>query len=212
MIRLATATAGFAALLATTAIAQTPTAELAKPPATATHYIIESTGGKHGDSYVWNSADGTRMGRESMNLRGQVWETEMRGTAGPNGVPVSMTIRGVTPTGDAAETFGAKGRTASDVDAAVASFERVERLFPGNDAVPAAGFYAGEALRVPEQPTPDSNADLRRSSRHAFQRSRRRRAFPGFIRRLHRDNSTRRKASVTTTDSPAMMSSATAAV
>lgn len=41
-----------------------------------------------------------------------------------------------------------KGRTPSDVDAAVASFERVERLFPGNEAVPAAGFYAGEALRL----------------------------------------------------------------
>src|SRR4051812_33756041 len=33
----------------------------------------------------------------------------------------------------------AKGRGATDVDAAVASFERVERLFPGNEAVPAAG-------------------------------------------------------------------------
>jgi TolA-binding protein len=42
----------------------------------------------------------------------------------------------------------AKGRTPGDVDAAVASFERVERLFPGNDAVPAAGYYAGEALRL----------------------------------------------------------------
>jgi TolA-binding protein len=42
----------------------------------------------------------------------------------------------------------AKGRTPSDVDSAVASFERVERLFPGNDAVPAAGYYAGEALRL----------------------------------------------------------------
>jgi TolA-binding protein len=41
-----------------------------------------------------------------------------------------------------------RGRTPADVDAAVASFERVERLFPGNDAVPAAGFYAGEALRL----------------------------------------------------------------
>ena len=41
-----------------------------------------------------------------------------------------------------------KGRAPADVDAAVASFERVERLFPGNDAVPAAGFYAGEALRL----------------------------------------------------------------
>ena len=42
----------------------------------------------------------------------------------------------------------AKGRAPGDVDSAVASFERVERLFPGNDAVPAAGFYAGEALRL----------------------------------------------------------------
>jgi TolA-binding protein len=42
----------------------------------------------------------------------------------------------------------AKGRAAADVDAALASFERVPRLFPGNDAVPAAGFYAGETLRL----------------------------------------------------------------
>lgn len=41
-----------------------------------------------------------------------------------------------------------RGRSAAEVDAAVASFERVERLFPGNEAVPAAGFYAGEALRL----------------------------------------------------------------
>jgi outer membrane protein assembly factor BamD (BamD/ComL family) len=41
-----------------------------------------------------------------------------------------------------------RGRTAADVDAALASFERVERLFPGNEAVPAAGFYAGETLRL----------------------------------------------------------------
>jgi outer membrane protein assembly factor BamD (BamD/ComL family) len=42
----------------------------------------------------------------------------------------------------------AKGRTPSDVDAALASFERVERLFPGNEAVPAAGYFAGETLRL----------------------------------------------------------------
>lgn len=45
-----------------------------------------------------------------------------------------------------------KGRTPADVDAAVASFERVERLFPGDDAVPAAGYYAGEALRLARRP------------------------------------------------------------
>jgi TolA-binding protein len=42
----------------------------------------------------------------------------------------------------------AKGRTPADVDAALASFERVPRLFPGSAAVPAAGFYAGETLRL----------------------------------------------------------------
>ena len=42
----------------------------------------------------------------------------------------------------------AKGRAATNVDTALASFERVPRLFPGNDAVPAAGFYAGETLRL----------------------------------------------------------------
>lgn len=42
----------------------------------------------------------------------------------------------------------AKGRTPTEVDAALASFERVPRLFPGDESVPAAGFYAGETLRL----------------------------------------------------------------
>jgi TolA-binding protein len=43
--------------------------------------------------------------------------------------------------------FG-KGRAPTDVDAALASFERVPRLFPNDEAVPAAGFYAGDTLRI----------------------------------------------------------------
>jgi tetratricopeptide (TPR) repeat protein len=42
----------------------------------------------------------------------------------------------------------ARSRTRDAVNAAVASFERVPRLFPGSDAVPAAMYYAGEALRL----------------------------------------------------------------
>jgi TolA-binding protein len=42
----------------------------------------------------------------------------------------------------------AKSRAAADVDAALASFERVSRLFPGSAAVAAARFYAGDALRL----------------------------------------------------------------
>jgi len=41
-----------------------------------------------------------------------------------------------------------KGHTPADVDAALASFERVPRLFPGTEGVAAAGFYAGETLRT----------------------------------------------------------------
>ncbi len=43
--------------------------------------------------------------------------------------------------------FG-KARTPAALDAALASYERVPRLFPGNDAVAAAGYFAGEALRT----------------------------------------------------------------
>jgi TolA-binding protein len=42
----------------------------------------------------------------------------------------------------------ARGRTPADIDTALASYERVPRLFPGSDAVAAAGYYAGDALRL----------------------------------------------------------------
>jgi imidazolonepropionase-like amidohydrolase len=107
------------------ALAQVPEAELSKPPANARHFRIQSTGGKHGDSWSWLAADGTRMGRESMNLRGQVFELDSRGNAGADGLPSAITIRGVTPQGDAAETFTVSGGTAgwkSPIDAGTARY------------------------------------------------------------------------------------------
>ena len=95
------------------ALAQVPTSELAKPSTNARHFIIQSTGGRHGDSWTWVAADGARMGRESMNLRGQVFELDSRGTAGVDGMPSTMVIRGMTPSGDAAETFSIGAGTAS---------------------------------------------------------------------------------------------------
>ena len=41
-----------------------------------------------------------------------------------------------------------RGRAPADVEAALASFERVPRLFPGSEAVPAAIYQAGETLRL----------------------------------------------------------------
>jgi imidazolonepropionase-like amidohydrolase len=118
--------------LSSMASAQVPVAELAKPPATATHYIIQSTGSKHGDSWLWTGADGTRMARESWILRGQVFEFDSAGKPGKDGMPAQLQIRGFSPTGDAAESFNiAQGKATwkSQVDA-------------GNAAYSAPAFYS----------------------------------------------------------------------
>jgi imidazolonepropionase-like amidohydrolase len=65
------------------------------------------------------------MGRESMNLRGQVFELDSSGKAGADGMPSAVTIRGVTPSGDAAETFTISSGAAtwkSPVDAGTARY------------------------------------------------------------------------------------------
>ena len=74
---------GVAALaLAGTAQAATTVADLAKPPADAEQITIMSTAGRHGVSYRWTTPDGVRHARESMDLRGQVFETGQRHQAG----------------------------------------------------------------------------------------------------------------------------------
>jgi TolA-binding protein len=47
----------------------------------------------------------------------------------------------------------AKSRVTADVESAIASYDRVPRLFPGADAVPASMYYAGEALRLTHRDT-----------------------------------------------------------
>jgi imidazolonepropionase-like amidohydrolase len=126
---------GLAAAAAAAVLAQVPAAQLAKPPADARHFVIQSTGGRHGESWIWVTPDGTRMGRESMNLRGQVFELESSGTRGADGVPTTLTIRGVTPSGDAGETFtiaSGMARWKSPIDAGSARY-----------AVPA--FYVAQS-------------------------------------------------------------------
>jgi imidazolonepropionase-like amidohydrolase len=117
--------ATIAAVASSAVLAQVPASELAKPPANARHFVIQSTGGKHGDSWSWVTADGTRMGRESMNLRGQVFELDSSGKPGPDAMPSTIAIRGVTPTGDAGETFAISAgmaRWKSPIDAGSASY------------------------------------------------------------------------------------------
>jgi len=105
--------------------AQTPTAELASPPATAQHFTILSTAGKHGTSARWTNGDGTRMGRESLLLRGQAFELESTTHVGRDHMFEQVTIRGHTPNGDAGEVFVIEDGVASwksPVDAGSAAY------------------------------------------------------------------------------------------
>ncbi len=118
--------AGLIGAFSISVFAQVPVEQLAKPPATATHYLIQSTGGKHGDSWMWTTADGTHMARESMNLRGQIFEYDLASKPGADGMPASIIIRGFSPTGDAAETFtiaSGKASWKSPIDAGSASYK-----------------------------------------------------------------------------------------
>src|SRR5579871_819837 len=105
--------------------AQVPVAELVKPPADAQVFTILSTAGTHGKATIWTAPDGTRWSRESILLRGQVWEQDQSAKIGSDAMPSAFVVRGVTPQGDAAENFAVAGGTAtwkSPVDAGKSAY------------------------------------------------------------------------------------------
>ena len=144
-----------AALVALSSIsfAQTPADQLAKPPANATHYLIQSTGGKHGDAWLWTTADGTRMARENMILRGQVFDYDSSGKSGKDGMPASLTIRGSSPTGDAAESFSVANGTAnwkSPVDAGSAPYAKPAFYFTQGGPIDNQAWFVNQILANPQ--------------------------------------------------------------
>ena len=74
-------------------------------PASARHYTISSSAGKHGDIWAWTMPDGRLAYRMSMSLRGWVTEDDELVTDGPDGRPTAIAIRGYTDQGDATEDF-----------------------------------------------------------------------------------------------------------
>jgi imidazolonepropionase-like amidohydrolase len=142
------------AAVASAALAQVPASQLAKPPANARHFIIQSTGGRHGESWSWVAPDGTRMGRESMNLRGQVFELDSRGTTGADVMPATITIRGVTPQGDAAETFtiaGGAARWKSPVDAGSTSYSAPAFYVSQGGPIDMTAWFVEELIAQPDK-------------------------------------------------------------
>lgn len=85
-----------------------PKEQLLVPPAGARHYVIVSDSAKHGDIWQWTQPDGSIASRMSMSLRGWITETDGVLRKGADGFPEAVTIRGVSPNGNAAESFTMK--------------------------------------------------------------------------------------------------------
>ncbi|HEX8365081.1 MAG TPA: amidohydrolase family protein [Allosphingosinicella sp.] len=100
---LAAACLGLALL--SSASAQVPADQLMTAPPDARRFVIVSSAGEHGRAAVWRAPDGTLNARESLLLRGFVFEQDQSIRVGPNGMPTRIEVRGVDPSGNAAETF-----------------------------------------------------------------------------------------------------------
>lgn len=142
------------AAAASAALAQTPVSDLAKPPANAQHFVIQSIGGKHGDSWIWLAANGDRMGRESMNLRGQVFEVDSEAKAGVDGMPSMVAIHGVTPSGDAGETFTVNAGSAnwkSPIDSGTAKYVAPAFYSPQGGPIDLTAWFLDTLLARPDK-------------------------------------------------------------
>jgi hypothetical protein len=81
--------------------APVPREQLLVPPADAAHRVVVSDAGTHGDMWRWTLPDGRLAYRHSQSLRGWISETDQVVTLGPDGHPVGIVVRGITPNGDA---------------------------------------------------------------------------------------------------------------
>src|ERR1700733_4145347 len=109
------------------AVGQAKVSDWAVAPANAEHFTIMSTAGVHGHSDRWIAADGSLMGRESLQLRGQGSEVDSKTHLGADRMIDGLSIRGFTPQGDAAESFSiAKGTATwkSPVDGSSTAYTR----------------------------------------------------------------------------------------
>jgi len=99
---------------------------LATPPKNAATWEILSAGGKHGEEQVWTDKDGVRHARMKIVLRGLTYDVDHATSYNDAGIPTSIVIKGVTPSGDAGETFAVENGVAkwkSPADAGEAAWK-----------------------------------------------------------------------------------------
>lgn len=141
------------ALLATAsplAAAPVPKEQLLVPPASAEHFVIVSKAGKHGDEWRWTLPDGRLAFRQSILLRGLIFEQDQVVQYDERGLPVKITVRGVTPQGDAAETYvrsaDGKGAWVTQVDKGESPAGANALYLPAGGTILSSDLGAGALL------------------------------------------------------------------
>jgi imidazolonepropionase-like amidohydrolase len=82
-----------------------PKEDLLVPPADAARHVVVSDSAQHGQQWRWTLPDGRIAYRHSESLRGWITETDATLQLGSDGLPSEIHIRGVSPSGDAAESY-----------------------------------------------------------------------------------------------------------
>jgi len=138
-------------------LAQVPANQLMKPPEAAQKFVVVSTAGQHGTSALWKSSDGSVSSRESILLRGMVWEQDEAIHFGSNGQPDRITVRGVTPFGDAAETFiinDKEARWKTPVDSGATAYNSEGHYYPYGGTLSAVAVLAEKLYAAPGRKLP----------------------------------------------------------
>lgn len=137
---------------ATVSAAPVPVEQLAVPPATADSFLLLSTAGQHGTAFRWRDANGDSVFRESMNLRGQVFEQDARIATNAAGQIARYEVRGFTPSGNAAELFSfadGMARWSSPVDRGEVASDGTSLYSSFGGPFMAASDFAERVLAAP---------------------------------------------------------------
>jgi hypothetical protein len=131
---------------------QVPKDQLLRPPADAQEFAIISSAGQHGTAWLWKLPDGTIASRQSFLLRGMVTQVDETIHLGPNGQPDRIVGRGVTPNGDAAESFEIKDGQAiwkTPVDSGSATYDGKSQYLPVGGTWVDNVYWAESLWRAP---------------------------------------------------------------
>jgi imidazolonepropionase-like amidohydrolase len=141
--------------------------QLMVAPPDVERFVVLSAAGEHGYSSLWKGDEGRIFSRESILLRGMVWEQDEVIHFGRNGQPDRITIRGFTPNGDAAETFAIsdnEARWKSPVDEGAKAYDRRGHYVTQGGtlsalAVLAEKLYASRSRKLPLLPAGEARLE-----------------------------------------------------